>query len=146
MLLRTCVARGSAWLDRYDQTWHQRVNVGTLANTNTMCVLGQLYGNSDEFLGARYCFSFDDEPESKIGKLLELPRLIVAFWFFLSHGFAPIRDPEVVWKRLWEAEVMKRQSKEKAALSWPDGSPLDVLLTDEDYAIMAMDREDWAWQ
>lgn len=50
MLLRVLVERGASWLDRYDPTWHQRVNAKRLQDTNDGCVLGQLYDDAGDFL------------------------------------------------------------------------------------------------
>lgn len=44
-----------------------------------------------------------------LAKITAAPFGLAAIWYFYSHGFTPIRDPESVWQRLWEAEIMKRQ-------------------------------------
>src|SRR6478609_4395335 len=109
MLLQHLVARGARWLDRYDPTWPQRIDAGRLRDDDQYCVLGQLYGGAGDFIDTRYFLEDIDDKPLRI-QIAKLPFVAAAMWFFLTHGFVALRDPEAVWKRLWENEILDRQA------------------------------------
>lgn len=101
------IARGANYLDRHEDDWWDQTNPHRLdPGSNEECVIGQVYGDFNWFLGRRFFL-----PTSMAKKhLLTRPWWPIAYAWCTFHGFDTIRETDSEWKAAWVDEITARRA------------------------------------